>query len=278
MTAMANKKVVFESERLERRQRLKTLLIPGIIVLGLLLIALGIFVVSRLNRGRTGVGGEDSAYPYTWTAARDGSVTLVLQHDAAPDYTWLLAEESPGVQVQTTGDSAKNGTVFTITPEGGGRAGLSFRLQRGGDTMDQIYERTLLLEFTQSGRGTSVELIGESGTTLQGVLRDTSLSDYPYAIWTDEDGDLVVSLLHPTIDPYTDPDWSCVSENESVVLVLGVIREENTVQGYLRAGAAEGETRVILREAVTGAELTVTCRRDADGALLVLSHTLILNQ
>ena len=275
---MANKKVVFESERLERRLRLKTFLIPGIIVLGLLLIALGIFVASRLNRGRNGAGGEGSAYPYTWTAARDGSVTLVLQHDAAPDYTWLLAEESPGVQVQTTGDSAKNGTVFTITPEGGGRAGLSFRLQRGGDTMDQIYERTLLLEFTQSGRGTSVELIGESGTTLQGVLRDTSLSDYPYAIWTDEDGDLVVSLLHPTIDPYTDPDWSCVSENESVVLVLGVIREENTVQGYLRAGEAEGETRVILREAVTGAELTVTCRRDADGALLVLSHTLILNQ
>ena len=275
---MANKKVVFESERLERRLRLKTFLIPGIIVLGLLLIALGIFVASRLNRGRNGAGGEGSAYPYTWTAARDGSVTLVLEHAAAPDYTWLLAEESPGVQVQTTGDSGKNGTVFTITPEGGCRAGLRFRLQRGGDTMDQIYERTLLLEFTQSDRGISVELVGDSGTPLQGVLRDTSRSDYPYAIWTDEDGDLVVSLLHPEIDPYTDPDWSCVSEDESVVLVLGVIREENTVQGYLRAGEAEGETRVILREAVTGAELTVTCRRDADGALLVLSHTLVLGQ
>ena len=275
---MANKKVVFESERVERRQWLKTLLIPGIIVLALLLIALGIFMVSRLSRGRIRVGGEGSAYPYTWTAARDGSVTLVLEHAAAPDYTWLLAEESTGVQVQMTGDSEKNGTVFTITPEGAGRASLHFRLQRGGDVTDRIYDRTLLLEFTQSNRGISVELIGDSGAALQGVLRDTSRSDYPYAIWTDEDGDLVLSMLYPEIGPNTDPDWSCVSEDESVAAVLGVIRQENAVQVYLRAGESEGETRVTLREAVTGAELTVTCRRDADGALLVLSHALTLNQ
>ena len=134
------------------------------------------------------------------------------------------------------------------------------------------------MEFTQSDRGITAELIGDSGAPLQGVLRDTSLADYPYAIWTDEDGDLVVSLMHPGIGRNTDPDWSCVSEDESVVLVLGVIRGENVVQGYLRAGESEGETRVILREAVTGAELTVTCRRDAEGALLVLSHTLSLGQ
>ena len=89
------KNVVFESERYEKRQIFKRIGIPLAVVIGAILIAVVVALIVRGGRGKPVSGGEDTPYPYTWTANRNGSVTLVLDRAAAPGYIWSASTDIP---------------------------------------------------------------------------------------------------------------------------------------------------------------------------------------
>lgn len=291
-------KIVFDSERFEKRQKLKRWLIPAAALLIVVLIAAVIALIVRGGRGTPVSGGGDTNYPYTWTAGKDGSILLELDRSAAPGYRWIAAEGETQMSVSVQQDDAAGRTRFTLTPQGEGRTVLTFRLCRAGDETDRIYVLSALAETTVNGKSLHSALLSVSGRPLQGTVRGGEGTDYPYLIYTDADGDLVLVVTDDSPAPeeeeetteesadepeeeeteYSgekkDEGWSCVSENEAVAEVLGVISRENTAAAYLRAGADAGTVLVHMADSVSGTEILLELEADGSGVLLLLDHSL----
>ena len=143
------KDIVFESERYEKRQSVKRYLFPAVGILIIIVIAVA---VTLLLRGRRTVvtGGEDTPYPYTWTANRDGTAVLELDHSASPDCVWQLLSASRQLSVRSEENPKEQKSRFTLKPEGEGRMMLNFVLHRAGDESDRIYQLYFLAETEMS--------------------------------------------------------------------------------------------------------------------------------
>ena len=275
------KDVIFDSERYEKQQSIKRWAIPLAALLGIIIIAAAIALILRSGRGKPIAGGEDTPYPYTWAVNRNGSVTLVLDRSAAPDFRWIAAGEDSLMSVETAQEDSL--TRFTLTPLGEGRSILTFALCRAGDETDRIYELHALTETTQDGKTLRSAVLSVSGRLLQGTVRGGEGTDYPYMLFTDADGDLVLAVTDNSPIPEEETEqsadtkdggWACVSENEAVAEVLGVIVRENTAAAYLRAGAETGTVRVRMADSVSGTEIVLELEADGSGALMLLEHSL----
>ena len=179
-------------------------------------------------------------------------------------------------------------TCFTLTPLREGRSFLEFTLVREGEEEDRIYELSVLAEITESGRSLRSELLSASGRQLQGMLRGGEGTDHPYLVRMDDEGDLVVIVTDNTPEPEepeedsgedTDSDlkeegWSCVTEDESIVKVLGVVTTDDGAAAYLRAGTEPGTVRVRMTDTVSGTEIILDLEADGRGTLLLLDHSL----
>lgn len=282
-------KIVFDSERFEKRQKLKRWLIPAAALLIVVLIAAAIALIVRGGRGTPVNGGGDTNYPYTWTVGKDGSILLELDRSAAPGYRWIAAEGETQMSVSVQQDDAAGRTRFTLTPQGEGRTVLTFRLCRPGDEADRIYVLSALAETALDGRSLRSTLLSVSGRPLQGTVRGGEGTDFPYLVYTDADGDLVLAVTDNRPVPEEEEEetgetgqngekkeegWSCVSENEAVAEVLGVIARENTAAAYLRAGADTGAVLVHMADSVSGTEIILELEADGSGALILLDHSL----
>ena len=301
------KDVIFESERIEKRRSRLRRLIP---VLGVLVVLIAIVAVALILRGgRTAAisGGEDTPYPYTWTVDKTGVATLEIDCSAAPGYAWQSVGSSGQVRVAPAANGKAGKTAFTVLPIGEGRALLSFVLQNINDPADRIYELNLLAEV-----GTEKDIlralpVNVAGHPLQGTVRGGADAAFPYAIGTDADGDLYITVTLPQaseeklnalaeelrqkleageitadelLEAYQaineqDSDWDCDSSNESIGLSLGVIYGDGEVAAYFRSGAEIGNVTLRLFDRVSGACITAECENGA-GGLLVLSHTLTI--
>ncbi|MBR0311837.1 MAG: hypothetical protein IJQ98_05500, partial [Oscillospiraceae bacterium] len=62
------KEVVFESERISKWERNTRFVIPAIAFVVVIVIAVVAALIMQGSRGETFTGGEDSPYPYSWTA------------------------------------------------------------------------------------------------------------------------------------------------------------------------------------------------------------------
>ena len=281
------KNVVFESERYEKRQVFKKVGIPLAVVLGAIVIAVVVALIVRGGRGKPVAGGEDTPYPYTWAANRNGSVTLVLDRAAAPGYIWTVAA-IPEMEIAARQGVPEGKTQFTLTPREAGRYVLEFRLHRENDPDDCIYELAALSEAAFDGRTTRASLLSLSGRRLPGVVRGGEDTLCPYLMRLDADGDLMFVIRDmesvPEEDGETGEDdagqekkpagWQCETGDEAVVEYLGLIEDEETTVFYLRAGTTPGRTRVRIWKTETGTELTVEFEVDEDGALLPLEHSI----
>ena len=274
-------KLVFDSERLEKRQRLRRWLFPLLALLVLILIAVGAALLIRGRRGTVNTGGEGTAYPYTWQVGKNGVVTLELDRSAAPGYLWIPAEE--GTLLDAAGEQLEGRTRFTLTPQGQGRDILVFALAREEDDLDRIYALSVMAEVTESGRSLSIDLLSFSGKALQGAVYGGEGSDYPYTLRLDEDGDLVLLVTHPEAEPKEETEnygekneagWSCVSEDETVAEVLGVITADDFAAAYIRPGTEPGTVRVRMTDDVSGTEITLVFEADGSGTLLLRDHSL----
>jgi len=282
------KNVVFESERYEKRLSIRRYWIPVAVILGAIVIAIVAALIIRGGRGKPVAGGEDTPYPYTWAANKNGSVTLLADRAAAPGYIWVSASDVPQMEIAVKQDVPEGKTQFNLTPKEAGRYVLEFRLQREKDPDDCIFEWTALSDVAYDGKTMRASLLSVSGRRLVGVTRGGENTLCPYQIRQDEDGDLMVVItdMEPVSEEEEEEDsedggqekklegWQCEPGDESVAECLGTIRNgENTVV-YLRAGTIPGRTQVRIWKIETGTELTIEFELDENGALLPLEHSI----
>ena len=281
-------KIVFDSERLEKRQSLKRWLIPVSALLAVVVIAVVIALIVRGGRGKAVTGGEDTSFPYTWTAGKNGVVTLELDRSAAPGYLWTAAETGTQAQMSVAAAQEDGRTRFTLTPSGAGRSVLLFTLHREDSEADCIYELSVLAETADSGNSLRSSLLSIAGRPRQGVVTGGEDTDYPYMIFTDEDGDLVVTVTDrtPVSEETEETDetvkkeegWICVSEDESIAEVLGIVEGEAVTAAYLRSGPEAGTVLVRMTDSAGGTELLLELEADVGGSLLVRTHRLTVSE
>lgn len=278
------KDVIFDSERYEKQQTVKRFLIPAAVLVGLIVLVVMAALIIRGSRGKPVAGGEDTAYPYTWAANRDGSITLILDRAAAPDYLWTSAAAVSQMEIAAKQDVSEGKTQFTLTPKEAGRYVLEFRLQREADPDDCIFEWTALSDVAYDGKTMKASLLSLSGRRLAGVVRGGEDTLCPYQIRQDEDGDMMIVItdMEPVSDEKEENDdagrekkpegWQCEPGDESVAEYLGMIRDDEYTIVYLRAGTTPGRTRVRIWKVETGTELTIEFELDEAGVLLPLEH------
>ena len=282
------KDIVFESERYEKRQTFKRLVIPLAVLVGVIAAAVVAALIIRGSRGRPVAGGEDTPYPYTWTASRNGSVTIELDRAAAPGYVWAPAAPAAQMEIAEKQNAPEGKSQFILTSKEEGRCVLEFRLQRADDPDDCVFVLSALAATEFDGRRMSLSLLKLSGRRMAGVVRGGEDTLCPYMLRQDEDGDTVVLIMDMETIPESDQDeddeeaggikkpagWQCEPGDESVVEYLGMIEDGENTAVYLRGGTNPGRTLVRIWRIETGTELTIEFELDGNGALLPLEHSI----
>ena len=280
--------VTFDSERYEKSQRIKRVAIPLGAFLGVIVIVVVLALILRGSRGKPISGGEDTPYPYSWIAGKNGVITLEVDRAAAPGFIWTSYEEVPQLEVSAKQDVPEGKTQFTLTPKEAGRYVLEFRLHRENDPADCIFKLFALSEVSFDGKTMRASLLSLSGHSLPGVVRGGEGTLCPYLMSMDEDDDLMIIINDmepvPEEDEETAEDdagqekkpegWQCEVTDETIVEYLGQIENEEVTVLYLRAGMTSGRTRVRIWKVETGTELTVEFEVDEDGTLLPLEHSI----
>ena len=146
-------------------------------------------------------------------------------------------------------------------------------------------------ETALDGRSLRSTLLSVSGRPLQGTVRGGEGTDFPYLVYTDADGDLVLAVTDNRPVPEEEEEetgetgqngekkeegWSCVSQDENIAEVLGVITQDNVAAAYLRPGTEAGTVLVYVRDSVSGTEITLEFQGDGSGTLLLLDHSLTI--
>lgn len=292
------KSVVFESERIYKWENRKRFVIPAIAFCIVIIVTAVAALIIQGSRGKTFTGGEDTPYPYSWTANKDGSVRLEVSRSASPDYLWVISSESTGVELlseenadgdeesfslpvlSTEPDLKQSGdkASFLLTPKTTGRAILLLNLQYHEDELDQIYEMTILTEVLEENGTLRMNLISVTGREQQGVIHGGQETAYPYTISLNEVGDLLITVMSRDSEESTESDsilntkWECTSDNEEVVYPLGLLYGSNDITAYVRAGAETGRCAVRMFSEDAGVEIVLDCEVREDGTFLVLSH------
>ncbi len=278
---MAKEELIFQSEKLEKRRRLARVWIP----VGALCAVAVIAVVAGLLLGgtRTEVvtGGEDTPYPYTWTASTGGSVTLELSQQGAPQGAcWQVLEDSTGLE---TGAAQETSAVFRVKNESKagqntgritleavnpGRALLSLGLRAEGAEL--AYRWTLMAQVSEENGSRTAALLSAGSTGFQETVTGSGEAGIPYTIGSDGETGLIVRMELAGMEG----TWACVSDQENVARPTGVFWTETGIQAGLLAGGEAGNTTVRLINDITSTELTLICSVGEDGVLRVLSHEL----
>lgn len=292
------KSVVFESERIYRWENNKLFVILAIAFCVVIILAIVAALIIQGSRGKTFTGGEETPYPYTWTANKDGSVRLEVSRSASPDYLWIISQESTGVEIGSEENDSESEEPFTppvlsiepdlkqsgdkasflLTPTMTGRAVLLLDLQHQDDAQDQIYEMTILTEVLEENGAPHANLISVSGAERQGVVHGGQETAYPYTVSLNESGDLLIAVMDQDSEGGTESvgvkemTWDCTSDNEEAAHVLGVLYGSDDVTAYVRAGEEPGHGTVRMFTENADIEITLDCEVREDGTILVLSH------
>ena len=298
------KEVVFESERISKWERNKRFVIPAIAFVVVIVIAVVAALIMQGSRGETFTGGEDSPYPYSWMANKDGSVLLEVDRTASPQYLWNISEESTSIEILSGESTDESGESFTLpvlsaqpdrtqsgekasillTPTMTGRAVLLLDLRHKDNEQDQIYEMTILTEVLEENGKLYANLISITGTEQQGITHGGQETAFPYTVSLNESGELLITVTTQDGEEAqeseeasesvsgTAANWECVSDNEETVTVLGVLYGADDVTAYVRAGAEAGRCTVRMSAENAGVEITLDCEVREDGTILVLSH------
>ena len=76
-------------------------------------------------------GGEGTQYPFTWSVASNGTVTVKLNGSVTPDYHWTAVSDNESVMiVKQKGTEKKGKATFKISPKSEGTATIRFVRER----------------------------------------------------------------------------------------------------------------------------------------------------
>lgn len=283
--------LIFDSERQERRAKKKRRMIPLLVLAGILIAVIVVVLIVRSGKTPVHPAGEDTAYPYTWQAQRDGSLVLEISHADAPDFRWTLTNPDALVLVEASREVKEdnNTTRFTLKPLAAGRDMVELRLMREQESVtppsskeealelsyngpgpeDVLFKLTLLVEFTEEEDKLTGTVLSSSGVRCQGVQSGGANSANPYQIYCKNERNLVTAVKIASDEK--DWTWEILSGEDSVVFE-GLVYDVGEVQLFLRAGQAPGECEVVLRSKAAEAEIRLHCVRTEDGSLLVKEH------
>lgn len=274
------KDVLFESERYTYWQSKKRFVIPAIAFVVVLAIAVVVALFLRDSHSERFTGGEDTPYPYAWAVSKNGVITLEIDESAAPGYSFIVSEETdlgdelvPIYSLQTDGKQSGGKAKYVLTPQAPGRVALVLDLMNDEQPDEAIYRMTFIADAQAENGTLHGELLSVTGAELQGTLFGGADTAYPYSIYQNESGDLLITVQQT--EAANNEMWYCISDREEVADVLGMLGEaDGGATAYVRAGTETGSCTLRLLSETAGVEITVECERRADGSIYVLSHTM----
>ena len=220
-----------------------------------LLITLAVFcatlllitVTALLLRGRGGAGfrNDDAPYPYQWTERPDGTVRLTLDGSAVPEGVWTAGDPGDDVAAAELGETKRGKATATLTPAAEGRAELSFVLMNGEE---QLAEVRLAIETLQKANGLAVTVIDHSEQARQARTGGGN-EEYPYTVYTDDSGDLVIHIADAGIPSEDDGSmydrWTAASSDELIASIIELRTVEDGVEARLTTHVS-GEAEVTI--------------------------------
>ena len=277
--------VIFDSERVTKREEkkkgIKRLLIPvGILVL-LIVIVVVLALIIRGNKIVPINGGENTPYPYSWYVKKDGSISFSIDHSASEGYSWRFKESDDSSLMSIEKDekqSDKNSTSFTVKALEVGRALQTFELYSDTDDSVTIYELMLFTEVTKQEETLNVEFIG-TGLVPVVAPETGGDDDYSYSIKS-EDSRITLTVTYGsssegsgsendlTIEEYV---WQCEADGDAV-RIDGVSVSHGKVVANIIPGEVPGTCKVVLRNGLLGVEIDLTCSFWETGEFKLESH------
>lgn len=298
------KTVVFESEKLEKRQKLMRLLLPLAVLAAVILIGVIIAVIVSRNKGKTQTGGEDTLYPYSWAEKRDGSLVFRLPETKTEGYSWKMTNSEEAVaDVSAEEKPPKGQTGYVVLPKAEGRTLMSLRLAESGENArgGSLYELAVVLDVISDSGKLKATLFSAGSNELSGVIAGGEDEGWPYQIVASgpreltvylkdrmkeieggQDADIATDLPAGVTVPepstnassFVMNSWDCTSSNNAVVRVIGVQGADGLVTVRLDVPAQGESAQVVLRSEDGGAELTFTVKRTENGSIRIEDNKL----
>ena len=300
------KTVIFESEKLEKRQRLMRLLLPLAVLAAVILIAVIIAVIVGKNKGKTQTGGENTLYPYSWTEKKDGKLIIDLPNPKVADFVWTAVNSIPETADVTKDAKPPKGTTrYTVEPRQAGRTLLEMQLTGISEKSAQLYQLAFMVDVVEEAGALKAVLYSAQSRELPGVKAGGETEGWPYRIAASDTWEITVYMKdrmreieqHPDwieVDPpegVTAPDttawtpgdpiyemnvWDCTSSDEAAVRVDGMRAEDGLVTVWLDILSPEGSRSadISLNSKTGGAELVFTVKIAEDGTWTIESDKL----
>ena len=266
------KELIFDSERLERKQRRRRILIPAACAAGLLLLIVLISAIFfRGSSEETVKGGEDTPYPFEWTMKSDGSCLVTVSRPKDGGASWELSlenEQNRFVRAEKKSGGKKEDS-FLMTPLEEGSALICLVLTGDEAQTDVRYTTALRVDVAKDGetlRSSIGASVGKPGITRVEGGQD---SENPYRISTERSGQLSIDVAGPA----QEYDWDGESSDENVAVFLGVTRSGSEWHAVFGPGETPGECRIALFSDIANATIRATVVLDEDGRLSVTEHS-----
>jgi len=249
------KNVVFNSEKIERREQFRKLLPAILAAVGVLIVILAAAFGIGLVRGNEQTGGEGTPYPYSWRVKGDGTVVIELDRSAKPELQWIFipvsdgsGEAPEGVEVSyepvfsAESDDSAGGDAsrFLVTPLRSGSETLTFRLSGADWGENAEYEIRFLASSEETGKGLHCSILDHSGEQLAGKTSGSEYG-YEYVIDVSDSSEVYVMLT----DTGWVPEGAIVDGSEtytSAVEVAGSTDGESSGETEESAEVTEEET------------------------------------
>lgn len=302
-----SKELVFESEKLEKKQKIKRILIPLVILAVILAAVVVIALIKGKKQAPRYTGGEDTLYPYSWTENKDGSILFSLPLPKEEGYAWVPDLSVSGVADVTKADTEEKDTVgWLIRPLESGRTELGFHVADPAAETDRIYSLELLLQVSREDESLKVSILNGSSRTLPGIVRGGEAEGFPYQIALASDRRILLSLRDGSPIREYDPmdqetaappegmtfpetsaseteaaqaavvnnNWECVSSREDIVRVNSVYSADRQISAQLELLYETGSSEIRLYCDGIGMALVFTVTVEENGSVSIPSHRL----
>ena len=236
---MARKKsddLTFSSEKLEAKERQKSILTLIAALLLIAALAVGIALVVRSMRGERFSGGTDTLYPYSWRNDSKGVLAVEIDHSASPGQSWIAVEtDRARMAIQKDEKQPEGSSSFKLTPTDEGRYNALFLLIN--ENNEASCRLDMLLETTLTDKGVfQTEVLSSALQPRQVTRQGGADSYYPYSFRTDENGYLVVTVEGAAVWE----DWNCISGSDAVAMPAGLFYEEGNIICFIMPGDEPG--------------------------------------
>ena len=265
------KDVVFSSEKLESRERLKALLTPVAVLLVIVaLVVISAFVLNDL-RGKSYSGGEDTAYPYTWRNNNKGVMTVEIDNKADPSRSWIVLDTDPVRYPSQAAEKQPRGkNRFLITPRSEGIHNALFLLTDESGEPAAVLEMIMESEVNSKGRYVT-DVVTSSLKYRQLAGSGGEESYYPYSFATGEGEVIALTVANAA----TLPDWVCSCSNEQAVENTGIFYRGGDLLLYFSSASDPGSCTVSVSSESGGVTIELDMEYTLNGELMVTDHRII---